>query len=194
MGFNIANFAMLYIFGGYLKLYYKPKYKRDIWLSILVLLSSTCITTIGKIFFPKISKAFLYYDSVFVILAALAMVILFINIKVKSNKIITFMGMHTFGTFLIHGFVNGCLEKIITIESVVSKGFCGTLLGILMFVIGVYLLSLLLTSVLELIAIPINKKWKSTKLYNVQFWLCAPALNLRKTPALKAAKQEKTDQ
>ena len=170
MGFNIAIFTMMYIIGGYLHLYYKPNKRRDVLLSLVILLCSTSITTVGKIITPTLAKAFLYYDSVFVILPAVAMMILFINIHVKQNKLITFMGVHTFGTFLIHGFANNCIEKLITIENVVSTGFTGAMLGVLIFVIGVYILVLFMTSILELIATPINKKWKAMNLYNFQFW------------------------
>lgn len=171
MGFNIANFSMMYIFGGYIRLYYKNNHKRDIIISIVVLLCSTIITTVSKIYFPTLAKPFYYYDSVFIIFSAIALLILFINFHIKPNRIITFMGKHTFGTFLIHGFVSGYVEKIITIESVVSRGLVGTIAGIFIFVIGVYLGALITASVLEFIASPINKYWKETKLYNFRFYL-----------------------
>ncbi len=170
-GFNIANFTMLYVIGGYIRLFYSAKPKRDITLSASILFCSTIITTIGKILFPTSSKALLYYDSIFVTIPAISLLILFLNINVKQNRIITFMGMHTFGTYLIHGSVSSCVEKIISIEKTVSTGIVGTLLGIGVFVVGVYVLSLIVTSCLEMLASPLNKKWKRTKLYNYQLFL-----------------------
>lgn len=170
MGFNIANFTMVYIIGCYLRLYYKPNRKKDVCCACVVLICSTIITSTSKILFPTFSKAFMYYDSVFVIVSAVALTIVFLNISMKQDKIICLMGMHTYGVFLIHGFASACVEKVFSIEETVSKGLVGTLLGIVIFVLGVYILALIMTTVVELMASPINSVWKKTKLYNYQFY------------------------
>ena len=170
MGFNIANFTMVYIIGCYMRLYYKPNRKKDVCCACVVLICSTIITSVSKILFPTFSKAFLYYDSVFVIVSSVALMIVFLNVRIKSNKIISFMGMHTYGVFLIHGFASACVEKVFSIEETVSKGLVLTLLGIVIFVFGVYILALIMTTVIELMVFPINGVWKKTRLYNYQFY------------------------
>ena len=170
MGFNIANFSMLYILGGYLKSYYHPNKKRDLIASISAICLSSIVVTVLKQFFESFAKAFWYYDSIFVVISALMLTIIFLNIDLKQNKLISYLGTCSFGIFLIHGFVNAVFEKLVTIESIVSSGFWGVILGILIFVFGVHCVSVGVTSVIKLISIPINKKWKTTKIYNVKFY------------------------
>ncbi len=170
MGFNVANFITMYLIGGYLRLYYHKESKHSWQVLFGIILLSSFITTCGKILFPKISKCFYYYDSIFITVAAVAVFVLFLGIKNKPSRVVTFCGKHTFGTFMIHGFASACVEKIISIKTVVSNGFVGSFIGIIVFVLGVYILALILTSVLELIASPVNKYWKKSKLYNYTFY------------------------
>lgn len=169
MGFNVANFLTMYLVGGYLRLHYIKNAQRDRIIALLAILSSTVITSIGKLLSTRLSKAFLYYDSIFVVLAAIAVVVLFLNINIPSSKMISLFAINTYGTYLLHGFANTCVEKVITIEKVVSRGFAGTLLGILIFVVGVYLLSLVMNMVIQYATKPINNIWKKTKIFNLKF-------------------------
>lgn len=170
MGFNIANFASLYLIGGYIRLYYKPNGMKDLIPAVIVIVACAIITSAVAYLSLNFSKVFLYYDSVFVVIPTIAMLIVFLNIKISSNKILSFMGKHTFGTYLLHGYTSSCIEKIVSIQSVVSRGFGGTLLGIVVFVFGTYVSALLMTGIIEFMVKPLNDMWKRTKIYNCYFY------------------------
>ena len=166
MGFNIANFAMLYIIGGYIRFFHEDdciKYRIP---SFVILFTLSFLTALSKIFIPSISKAFLYYDSFFVILNSIMLFIIFLSYNICENKLISFMGKNTFGTYLIHGYAMICIMKVTTVKSVVTKGFLGTLEGILIFVIGGYILSLIISWIISFTFLPLSKWWKTTKLYS----------------------------
>ena len=170
MGFNFMNFSMLYMIGGYIKLHYNPNIKRDRKIEILIVLLSTVSTTVLKMALPQFSKAVLYYDSIFITLGATAFFLLFVTIDNKGGRFYSYTGRQTFGVYLIHGFASGLIEHFITIESVVSKGLGGTILGILIFVFGTYCLSILIVSIISILFKPLNKWCKKTLLYNIMIY------------------------
>ena len=119
---------------------------------------------------PQFSKAVLYYDSIFITLGATAFFLLFVTIDNKGGRFYSYTGRQTFGVYLIHGFASGLIEHFITIESVVSKGLGGTILGILIFVFGTYCLSILIVSIISILFKPLNKWCKKTLLYNIMIY------------------------
>lgn len=170
MGFNVANFFMLYLIGGYIRLYgeeiltsCKTGYKL-----CAIMVGCVGIEVIGKLYFPKLSKAFWYYDSIFVIILSVAIVCFFLRLNVRGNKILTFIGGTTYGTFLLHGEANKLIGRKITVEALVSKGFMGTIISIMIHVIGVYALAVMMTAIIQTCSKPFNKVWKKTKFYNIK--------------------------
>ncbi|MCQ2455380.1 MAG: acyltransferase family protein [Clostridia bacterium] len=168
MGFNIVNFSMFYIIGGYFKLHYTPKSK-DKTVFLFVLLISSAITSIGYFVSRPFSKVSLYYDSIFVVASAISLFVLFLNMNMRYNSAVSFAGKKTYGTFLIHSFVDACVATFISAENVFKQSPIGFIFVFLIFVLGVYILSLITTSVLQFIGKPISNIWKKTKIYNIPF-------------------------
>ena len=171
MGFNFANFSFLYLTGGFLRLHCKMIHlRKNRIIAILIIVISTLITTIGTFFTTSFSKVFVYYDSIFIIIPAISLMYLFITWECKQNKFASFLGRHTFGTFLLHSYVTAFLEKFISLQSIVSQSFAGVFLGILIFVFLVYFISLIITAMFESAISSIGNRWKNTKLYNFCFY------------------------
>lgn len=166
MGFNFVNFLMLYLIGGYFRIYFEGDFKQLKLMATVSILCSSLITVSAKMISTRFSVAFWYYDSLFVVISAVSLFVLFMDIDLKQNAVVAFTGCSTFGTYLIHGFASACIEHFISIETVVKRGFWGSFEGIIIFVVGVYLLALTMTATISVFSSPINKWWKTTKLYN----------------------------
>ena len=166
MGFNIANFTMLYLIGGYLRFFHEDDCNRFRIPAVVFLLLSSIIATLTRIYSPKNFHVFFYYDSIIIFMNSITFFVLFLGMRIRENPVIIFMGKNTFGTYLVHIIVIGWIQKIILIEKVVRRGFLGAIESIAIFVIGGYILSLIISSVISFIFSPINKCWKNTKLYN----------------------------
>lgn len=170
MGFNAVNFMMLYLAGAYLRRFPPENAKRSRAVAAVVLVISTAIMTVGKVWFPRIAKTFYYYDSVFVECSALSLFVIVSGLRVPAGRALSFMGRKTFGTYLIHGFASQCIERFVSIEKTVGRGLGGTVLGIAIFVLGVFILSLAITAFFTAVFVPLNRRWKKTRLYNLPFY------------------------
>lgn len=169
MGFNITNFILFYIIGGYLRLHYKIKAK-DRLRSIIIIVSVAVITTLVRLLIPHWAAGMFYYDNILLLLEGSSCVLLFLTIKMKDCKLISFLGMKSFAVFLVHGLATRILEFFLPMKNVISKGLIGVLLAILIFVVGVYILSVCIACIVDFTFLFINKKWKKTKLYNINFF------------------------
>lgn len=166
-GFNVANFLVLYLIGGYVRLYYDKTIKRGRVVLNSAFLAGIVLMTVCSVVNLNFSMVLYYYDSVFVIILSVILFLLFLSININENNVFKFLGTGAFGVFLLHGFVTQCLEQFISIEQlIVSKKIFWAMV---IFVFGVWLISLILTKVLEYIAKPLSKWWKNTKIYNILF-------------------------
>ena len=90
------------------KPYKKIKAKKIfIWNTIFYLvafLSAVTINLFGQVIPIVRDKVFHFYDmqSIFVLLISIFTFVVFLNIQMKPNKIINFIGSTTFGIYLIH--------------------------------------------------------------------------------------------
>ena len=166
MGFTLINFLFLYSLGCYIKLYYVPKRKRDLLISSIAIFATTSVLLLGKIGVPLIKNLY-YYDSMFVIASSVCFVIFFANINVKYNKIFSFLGARTFGIYLISNLSIYIINHFVSINSLISVGFHGVIFSMLLFVLGSYCLSLFIVSSVYFCLLPITKKIKKTKVYNL---------------------------
>ncbi len=114
-GYSIVWMVCLYVFGAYLRLYYQPKKKITgkmvlfyLVPSVLLPLSSICISVLSKFVSPTIanySEWFYKNNSVLVLWASVALFLLFLNLEIKgerSAKWICTVGGLTFGVYLFH--------------------------------------------------------------------------------------------
>lgn len=116
-GYSIMWMISLYVIGAYLSLYYHPTGKVT-WKQILFYLVPTillpcsrfAIDIAGKLLGKEAlastySKFFYKNNSVFVCLSAVALFILFLNVRIQkpiTQKIIRFAAPLTFGVYLVH--------------------------------------------------------------------------------------------
>lgn len=114
-GTSIVWVICLYVFGAYLRLYYVPKgalnWKNVVFYlvpAILLPLSKIGISIVAKIISPSLlvyNGWFYKYNSIFVVWAAVALFVVFLNIEIHSEKLSKFiclMGSLTFGVYLFH--------------------------------------------------------------------------------------------
>lgn len=119
-GVSISWFLTVYLFGAYLKLYYKPDghFKRKLLYaclaSLLIPISRFVIEALLKTPLGKISilddlmwgySVFFTYSSILVSLASILLFIAFLNLKIKPGKLSRFINKvagASFGVYLIH--------------------------------------------------------------------------------------------
>lgn len=95
-GYGIINFVILYLIGGYIKLYKEDT--KSLFKSFIIYLLMTVITTI---FSTNYSFAW-SYNSVFNIISATALFVFFKSINIQSN-VINKLAKHTLSVYIIHG-------------------------------------------------------------------------------------------
>ena len=114
-GTGIVWIICLYVFGAYIRLYYRPKGKLN-WKMVVLYIVPATILPLSKIFITIVAEYgfssllkyngwFYKYNSVFVVWAAIALFVVFLNIRVNSekiSKIICSIGGLTFGVYLFH--------------------------------------------------------------------------------------------
>lgn len=114
-GYSIMWMISLYVFGSYLKLYYKPSGKVSWKLIIFYIIPTVLLpcTRFGIDFVGTIlsrdltvySKFFYKNNSVFVCVSAIAFIMIFLNIKINGyilQRIIRTVAPLTFGVYLVH--------------------------------------------------------------------------------------------
>lgn len=121
MGFNIANFTMLYLVGGYLRLFYgREKIRHYRLYSVMAVVFLSAVTCALKIQNNNYAKAILYYDSSIVIINAIAMFVFFAGLDIKPSRVLAYSGQKTFDTYVIHWFSSACIEKAFSIEAMIG--------------------------------------------------------------------------
>lgn len=114
-GTSIVWVICLYIFGAYLRLHYEPKGKLSFAMislyllpALLLPLSKIAITILSELMSPALlayNGWFYKYNSILVVWSAIALFVIFLNIKIKGeklSKVICYIGSLTFGVYLFH--------------------------------------------------------------------------------------------
>lgn len=102
-GYGIINFICLYIIGRYIKCYKVNHKKKSLYLGIYLLavgslfLSNHVLSKLLGFYF----NAFISYDTVFNLLAAYGLFMLFLNINIKS-KLINILSQYSLAVYIIH--------------------------------------------------------------------------------------------
>lgn len=95
-GYGIINFILLYLIGGYIKLY-KDSYKN------MLLFFSINIIGVLIVFYQSLHYNYaLFYNNPFNIINAVSFFLIFKSIKLKHNKIINYAASFTFPIYIIH--------------------------------------------------------------------------------------------
>ena len=153
-GTSIVWVICLYVFGAYIRLYYKPKGKLD-WKMIAFYVVPATLLPLSKIFITVVAKYgvasllkyngwFYKYNSVFVVWAAIALFIVFLNIDIKGDKIsraVSSVGSLTFGVYLFHNnpSVRDHLWRALNLPSIMNNWwffFAGVLIIFAIFVVS----------------------------------------------------------
>lgn len=167
-GFSIVNFIMLYIIGAYLQLYHEEiKFTKN---CLLIALLMTFITTIIRLFLPNIVDSVLNYDSIFIIIQSITFFCIFLNLKIKNNKIINCIAKRVFGMFLLHYSIIKELSKLLNMELWLKSGLFSCIVFTCILVILGMIISGIIDYVMHILAKPLNSKWKKSKLYNMSFF------------------------
>lgn len=95
-GYGIINFFILYLIGAYIKLYLKDIYVRD--KAIVVFILSTFIVTICSL----VADRAWHYNFIFNMIGAVALFLIFKDIKIKHNRVINKLAGYTFAVYIIH--------------------------------------------------------------------------------------------
>lgn len=112
-GYSLIWFIYLFFIGSYIRIYYKPTYKKlkpaifYLTSSIMTILSIYGIGYVSNLILgvPRGYTLFLTYNSVLTLIASISFFILFLNIKVENNsvkKTLAFVAPKTFAVYLIH--------------------------------------------------------------------------------------------
>ena len=94
-GYGIINFVLLYLIGGYIRLYKDEK--QNIWKYLFLYLLMTIITTSYSL---KFARAW-HYNCIFNIISSISLFLIFKNIKFK-NKVINKLSKYTLSVYIIH--------------------------------------------------------------------------------------------
>lgn len=180
-GVSISWFLTVYLFGAYLKLYYKPDgmfTKKIIYAfltALLIPLSRFIIEFLLKTPLSKISvlddlmwgySVFYTYSSILVTIASLFLFIAFLNLRIKEKRIarfITKIASCSFGVYLIHDhlYIRETLWTLIDGASLLTKWYLPLVsIGIILFV---YIVCSSIELVRQMLFIPVqsNKKLQS---------------------------------
>lgn len=166
-GFSIVNFILLYIIGGYMRIYIEDTKRLTKKISLFVVIILGLITSFISIAIFPISEAFLNYDSFLVIIQSICMFSFFINIDTYYNKFINSLANRVFGIFLLHYMVIKAIARIVHVEKAFSNGLLSTIFCLILIVLFGLIISAGIDAVFHFLLNPINNRWKTTKLYNI---------------------------
>ena len=159
-GYTLVLFLFMYIIGAFIRKFGMP-FKRKRICGVIIVLSSLVIALIMH----YINKIELNYFSPVCILGAVALFNLFALIKPTRNKIINYLSSAVFGVYIVHLSVISQIRKFISIEDVVNNPIYIRLLGILLYSFIVFIISLLISIILNYIIdktlMPILAKFKA---------------------------------
>lgn len=168
-GYTIVNFIMVYIIGGYIRLYIDKIYNTNKLLMILLI--NTILISLWAAFgyYFKIQVSCFEYCNPLVILEAIVIFLIFRNMTFKSEAI-NKLAKASFSVYLLHGYLITHLqiEKIIKINNPLL-----TLLHIIVCCAGIYLFSFIVNQVYAVSTKSIDKKidslWIRHRKYIVEY-------------------------
>lgn len=126
-GYGIINFINLYFIGRYIKLYYLDNKSKIFYISIFVLSSIFLFLAnhILSIIFGFYFNSFISYDTIFVLVSAYALFMLFKNIKLES-KFINSLSKYAIVAYIIHmhpTFIDYLFNNIFKINNYYGFGY-----------------------------------------------------------------------
>lgn len=168
-GFTLINFIFMYLIGGYLKKFPITFNKKSSKYSELLIALGCClINCLLTMFFPKINGTggILGYETVFVVIQAVAMFDFFTKIDIGSSSFINFIAKSSFGIFLLHTTVIRMMGKFVNIPSMFKGGFISSMMCYFILLIGSFLISAAFDIIAHLVMTPVSKWWSKTKLFS----------------------------
>lgn len=157
-GFGIINFVFLYLIGAFIKIYYDDF--NSFGLSFMVYLFSTIFTSIFKL---VSAKAF-YYNSIFIIIGAVALFETFKAIKMKNSNLINKISSFAITSYIIHE--NTFINVIIFRELFREADYYTSpylFLNLIFTTIGIYVFCMIIESIRRLVMKKIDDKIDNIK-------------------------------
>lgn len=174
-GYGIAWMLALYVFGAYLRLYYKPAGKLN-WKIIFFYFAPTILLPLSRFgidfanqFLPldlsAYSKFFYKNNSVFVCLSAVALLVVFLNVKIKSHfaaRIIQAVAPMTFGVYLVHNnpTIRDWLWQTLHPTAYLNKPW------FFLYGFGIILMLFVMSAAIEFVRSRLYDKWETSKLWS----------------------------
>lgn len=102
-GYGIVNFVCLYFIGRYIRIYYNDR--KSVFIYAMVYITSSISLFLGNYILSKIFgfhfSSFISYDTIFLLISAIALFLLFKNISIQSN-VINRLSEYALSAFIIH--------------------------------------------------------------------------------------------
>lgn len=118
-GYTIVNFMLLYLIGAYIRRKEKLRIgKRKLIVGLCIVWSLVMVWKYTGVYLDRATSVYQYNNPLIIIMAILTFQ-LFREMKVKDNKIITFLGKNSFAVYLGHAF----FLKYINYEALVSRSW-----------------------------------------------------------------------
>lgn len=145
-GYTLVNFMFMYTIGVYLNKYGMIFNKKHYCFMIYSITS-----VLMAVVMHCVQKVELNYFSPICIISAVALFNYFALVKPSENKVVNYLSSTVFGIFIVHGLFISLCDKIIKIESIVNLSPMLRVGGILLFALSVFVLSILMSIVLNVI-------------------------------------------
>lgn len=103
-GYSGLSFVGLYVLARYIRLYPNKYFKLDKYLDLTIYLILTLLTsfaTFVQIYMHGVVGWFYYYDSPFVILAAVCLLLFFSKLSIRS-KVLNWIAVSCFAVYIVH--------------------------------------------------------------------------------------------
>lgn len=112
-GSNLMFFIFLYLIGGYIRLYFKNKINRKIYLSIVIVtpLIDTTLKVIASILFNKSLGRLMDFNSIFNFASMICLFLYFKDLKIKNEKLSKVIGKIAPLTFAIYLITDNGLSR-----------------------------------------------------------------------------------
>ena len=159
-GYGLINFIYLYMLGYYIKHYHEDKYGAGFYLivyimnSILIFASNHIMTTLTGFYF----NSFISYNTVFVLIGSVSLLMLFKNINLKTKKSINKISTKTLAVYIIHtnpSISDYVFHNIIKIDQI-TRG--GMILKIILIPFVIYCLCYLIDCIVDIVLKPIEQQ------------------------------------
>lgn len=158
-GYGLINFVYLYCLGYYIRNYYEDNKRTGVYLLIYVI--SCLFVLLGNAGLSKILgfyfNSLISYNTIFVLLASVGVFLVFQNIHVPGNKLISKLAPKTLAVYIIH--MNPVLSRFIFTDLLKVNAYSGLQLIIAAIVLStaIFLVAAVIDMVVDLILKPIEK-------------------------------------